>query len=751
MRSYRYVSRLCGSVSLAALIAGTSWQGPAHAAATDAVETVIVTARKRTETAQSTPVTLQVFSEQKIKDLNLVNFNDYVRFTPSVSYNWSGPGQTTLVIRGIAASTGDRSLESPAALYLDEQPLTAHALMPDPRIVDVERIEVLPGPQGTLFGASSESGLVRIITNKPKLDTFEGSLEATGGAVAHGAASYDVNGVINIPLVDDELAVRLVAFDGKDGGFIDNVKGVTPGGTVSNAGIAGKDINGTRQSGARAEVRWKISDAVSITGSAFFQTTRQTGPSSFDPSVGDLKTVRFYDELFKDKWEQYALTLNADLGFADLVATSGFFHRNIHSIADNTAYMQFLSGLAHSDPAYYSFYDFGPDPIGFYDFRLKDDRISNEVRLSSKGNSRWNWIVGAFYQTDKTHTVAGAHIKDYPSTPSYASVAAYLSAPTDAYFYQRVSYDRTQVAVFGELSYDITDKLTATVGGRYFDAHNDGAITTDIPEGRRTENSVLKAPQNGFTPKAELAYKWSKTALLYATYSEGFRLGGANRQKPGLAVPLQYKPDTLKNYEIGAKTEWFDGRLQLNAAAYWMQWQNFQLTVKNPNPATYYFVTANVGQAEVKGFELQVEARPIQQLTLGAAATILDAALSKPSNFLNAPAGTRLPVTPEVKFSIYADYAFPLPMIDGVGHLRADVSHTGNSVNNVDPASAIKLPAYTTANFQLGAETDKWSVNLFVKNAFDERATLYINPAVYAHTRTPNRPRELGLTVTRRF
>ena len=758
----RRAARFYSGVSLAALIAGTSWLSSAFAAGTDAnpagaqdgntIEEVVVTARKRSELEQSSPVTLQAFSQQKIAELNITDFEDYARFAPSISYNSSGPGQDTIVIRGVAASTGNRAGESPAALYLDEQPLTSNALMPDPRIVDVERIEVLPGPQGTLYGASSQSGTVRILTNKPNLDSFEGMAQVTGSTTEHGSGSYDINGMVNVPIVDDKLAIRISGFDSEYGGFIDNVPGTTPGGTHNNDAIAKDDVNLERQKGIRAAVRWEISSRVTFTGSYTFQDTDQHGPSSYDPAVGDLETVRFFKEFFKDDWQQFAATIDADLGFADLVATSAYYTRHIHNISDNTAYMQFLTHLAKSNPTYYSFYNFGPDPLGYYDFRLKEHRFTDEVRLSSKPGSRWNWIVGAFYQEMKEHTLANAHIINYEDTPSYASVAAYLSKPTDVYFHQQVVYDRSQVAFFGELSYDITDQLTATIGSRYFIASNDGEIDTQIPEGLPVEHSPLKAPQTGYTPKAELSYKINDDALVYALYSQGYRLGGANRDKPGLAVPLQYQPDKLTNYELGAKTEWFDNRLLVNLSAYWMHWDNFQLNIRNPNPATYYFVTANVGQAEIKGIELETEAHPIDHLTIGAAGTVLNSALSKPAPFLdNAPAGTRLPVTPELKYSLYVDYRFPLALIGAQGYVRADVSHTGDSTNNVDPTMAMVLPAYTTVNFQTGFDRDNFTLNLFANNLFDERAITFINPEVYDHTQTPIRPREIGITITQHF
>jgi outer membrane receptor protein involved in Fe transport len=754
MKTSRTIRILVGSVSTTALVCGLGFPLTASAQETQELQlqSVIVTARKRSESLQDVPASVQAFGDEEIQRLNITKFEDYARFAPSVSFNTQGPGQTKLVIRGVAESSGSRSGQSSAGIYLDDQPITSNAQTPDVRIVDVERIEVLSGPQGTLYGASSQSGTLKIITNKPDASGVSGSAEATVKSLEEGGSSYDLQGVANLPVVEDKLAVRLVGFYGEESGYVDNVPGNTPGGTVSNAAIADNDVDKIKTFGGRAAARYEIDANWSATASYAFQTSDADGLSDYDPLVGDLQTIKFYDESRKDEWNQAALSVEGDLGFANLIVAASHFRRDIDSISDNTAYMQFLSAKAVADPAYYAFYDFGPDPIGFYDFQLKERRSALETRLSSNDDaSRWNWIIGAFYEKIEGDTLAGAHIEDYELSPSFASVAAYLDAPTDIYFYQQVGYNQDQVALFGEVSYKLTEQLTGTVGARYFDANNDQSIYTEIPQGLPVEDSVSPAPEDGFAPKLSLAWQPNGDLLVYTTYSQGFRLGGANRDRPGLAVPKQYDADKLTNFEVGLKSSFADKRVTLNAAAFIMSWDDFQLEVRNPDPATFFFVTANVGQAEIKGIEAQIDALVTEYLQLGLAGTLLSAELSEPSDFLGAPKGARLPVTPEEKFSVYADYRIPAQALGGDFHLRGDYSYTGDSVNNVDPAAAQSLGAYSLASFQLGFDAGDWSLNVFLNNAFDERGVTYISPSEFKNSINVVRPREVGVTLSKSF
>ena len=759
---------LASQVSLFALFAACLPYGAAHAqdgAGDVESEEIIVTARKRAESVQDAPLSIQAFDEAQLEQLNVTSFEDYARFTPSVSFVSQGPSQTKIVIRGVAESTGaaDGGGRSSAALYLDEQPITVDAGSPDPRMVDIERVEVLSGPQGTLYGASSQSGTIRIITNKPDTTAFGGYVEATASAMEEGDASYDINGAINIPLIQDRLAVRVAGFDAEDGGFIDNVLGTTPGGTRDNADVVRDNVNSARTSGGRVAARWEIDPNWAATASYVFQSVDVDGRSDYDPSLGDLQAVRFFNETYGDDWDQTALTVEGDLGFANLVLTGAYFNRNTAYVNDNTAYNQYLTTTA----AYFPLYDFGPDPTGFNSGQAMDERTTIEVRLSSNSESRWNWIVGAFYQDARNGYNFRGHVTDFANSPGFQTAVGYdpLLAATDIYFHQTTRYQQEQFAVFGELSYDITEQLTATVGGRWFTVDGDGVLQTQLPFGARStivdadgrpittvEDSRLPFSEDGFTPKLNLTYTVTDDLLFFATYSQGFRLGGANRQRLGLAVPVQYDADLLTNYELGWKSQWNDGRFTLNGAAFYMTWDDFISDIRNPDPSTFYFVTANAGQAEILGVEMEAVWRPIEGLEIGGSATALNAELSEPSDVLagGVPAGARLPISPEFKWAVFAEYRFPLGGF-GEAYVRGDYSYTGDSVNSIDPSTAATQDAYAIANLQAGFEHDDWSVNLFVNNISDERAELFVNQNFTDTRVTPNRPREIGVTLTRRF
>ncbi len=321
-------------VSLVAIFAAAWPFGAARAQSGEEplfAEEIIVTARKRSETVQDAPLSVQALGAARLEQLNVSSFEDYVRFTPSVSFVSEGPGQTKVVIRGVAESTGaaDGGGRSSAALYLDEQPITVDAQSPDPRLVDIERVEVLSGPQGTLYGASSQSGTVRIITNKPDPGAYSGYLEGGLRFMEEGETSYDLNGAVNVPILKDRLALRVTAYEARDGGFIDNILSDTPGGTADNAAAAGDDVNTVQTSGARIAARLVLDPSWTATASYVFQEVNADGRSDYDPTLGDLQAVRFFDETFDDEWDQAALTIEGDLGFADLVLTGAYFTRKI--------------------------------------------------------------------------------------------------------------------------------------------------------------------------------------------------------------------------------------------------------------------------------------------------------------------------------------------------------------------------------------------------------------------------------------
>ena len=726
---------------------------PADDATRDENE-IVVTARRREETLQDIPLSIQAFDQTRLEQMNVKGFNDYARFAPSISFVTEGPGQSKLVIRGITESTGQSGGggQSSAALYLDEQPITVDAANPDPRLIDIERIEVLSGPQGTLYGASSQSGTVRILTNKPDAGKAAAYLEAGFSQTDHGGTSYDVNGMVNVPLVKDTLALRVVGFRTRDAGFIDNVYGRTAGGTKDNSAFVRKDVNRTDSRGGRAQLGWDVADGWKATASFVFQDLDVAGRSDYDEDAGDLKAIRFADERYHENWKQYGLTVEGDLGFADLTLAGSYFDRKVSYLYDNTAYNFYLSSLAQQDPAYYASYDFGADPTGYLANDLYTRRYSAEARLHSKGKGPFSWVAGFYHQNSKSGYVSRSQVDDFVNTPAFQAAAAYNAlAPTDVYYYQRLRYEQEEYALFGEASYALTNTLTATLGGRYYWSTNSGFIYTESPMGLEIEDSRLSAKQDGFTPKVNLSWKPKDGLLFFATYSQGVRLGGANRSRPGLAVPQQYKGDTLTNYEIGTKTTWLGGRVTLNLTAYLMDWDDIQLSVLNPNPATFYYVVANAGKARSQGVEAEVAAKLGGGFSIGASGTLMDAELREYSALLDVQKGARLPVSPRYKYALYGQYTFPVTPLGAKANLRADYSRTGASFNNLDPASALKQDGYGLLNVQAGLTADSWSFNLYVNNLTDDRAQYSVQDYYQTKRITPARPRQMGMTVSKSF
>ncbi len=294
------------------------------------LEEVTVTARKRSEDLQLVPESIQAISSQTIEQAGLRSMEDYVRFIPSLNIVESNPGTAMVVFRGVADSQSTFIAEPSAAVYLDEQSMVLNA-QPNPRMVDIERVEALSGPQGTLYGASSQSGVLRIVTKKPDPTAFDAYIDLDLSSTKSGDMSYDASGMINIPL-SESFALRLVGFNAKDGGFIDNVTGTTPRfGLYTNAGAEEKNFNDVKYSGGRIQAAWLVNDSWSVLGTVNYQKTDANGRPEHDPAyAGDLKVVRFNPQYEYDRqdWTQYALTIEGDLGFADFVSATSYFTRD---------------------------------------------------------------------------------------------------------------------------------------------------------------------------------------------------------------------------------------------------------------------------------------------------------------------------------------------------------------------------------------------------------------------------------------
>ena len=800
-------STLAFAVSMA--VSGHATEAQAQdGAQSGGIDEITVTARKREESLQDISGSLQAFTGEDLKKQGISNIEDLARQAPSMNIIGGTAGANKIIFRGVSDNPGAFIAASSAALYIDEQPLTQFSINPEPRMIDIERVEALAGPQGTLYGDSSQSGTLRIITNKPDPTGFFANASAMIRAGEQSSASHEVSGVLNMPLVEDKFAIRLVGFSATDGGFIDNVAGVSPmKGTKNNVDAIGDDINDAKHVGGRLSAKWFMNDEWSVTAAYIGQSTKAGARNDYDPTVGDLQTVKFYRDTRDDEWTQGALTFDGSFGSVDFTSVTSYFDRKIDYVYDRTAYSAYFNynfcpqyatycwsgqtgaenhfyGPISADPdtGYLTFYSTLPndqDTVGYNTLDQKNKRFTQEFRLSQDGDN-FSWTAGAFYEDKSEYWAYHAITPEFESTLAYAYFASFYTPSGGAPSWW-LSVDDTewqQWAVFGTFTYDFSDALTAEVGLRYFDQEMDRTYFVDKPAFTADSYPDVTNPQGGnndVVPKISLKWNLDDDKMIYGLYSEGWRAGGANRNRtPFTFLPQSYEPDLLKNYELGTKTRWADGRLQINATFFYGKWENYQIEVVDPSqqpcepgqdPDTdlcgqpWQVMVANVGDAEQKGIELEVRAVPTDALDLGVNLTYVKAETT--TDFVVTtlvPKGTALPNVPQLKYSLYAQYNWLIG--DGTNlYIRGQYMWQDESRNQLedfpyDPgnsgAATFIQPAYGIADLKVGLSGDNWTVEGFINNVADERAVLFDSPyffdTFFGQRRVnTNRPQEMGV------
>lgn len=794
------------SIHLAAALSVTMTQAVAQSNEPGGVlEQVIVTAQKRQENLQEVPLSITALGTAKLEELHVSDFEDYAKFLPSLSYTSFGPGFSRVFFRGVSSGdNGNHSGSLPSVgIYLDEQPITTIQGALDVHIYDIERVEALAGPQGTLYGASSQAGTIRIITNKPDPSAFAAGYDIEGN-VLDGDTGYVVEGFANVP-INDRAAIRLVGYGKRDAGYISNVARdrlyETAGITVNNSDRAEEDYNSVDTYGARVALRVDLNDSWTISPTVMHQRQEANGAFAFDPSIGDLKVARYRPERADDRWTQAALTVEGRIANLDVVYAGSYLKRDVDVEQDYSDYSLFY------DMAYYYvlYNDAGDviDPTQYIQGKDRYKRHSHELRFSTPDERRVRFVGGLFFQRQQ-HLIEQNYKVD-ELTAEY-EVSGW---PDTIWLTEQTRVDR-DYAVFGELSFDITDRLTLTGGARWFKAKNslegffgfgDGfstsgtngeALCSDIagdPVGDRSSfvpyRAVGTAPcknldkevdEDGVTPKVNVTYRFDDARMVYATYSEGFRPGGVNRR--GTFPP--YKADYLKNYEVGWKTAWADGRVRLNGALFLLDWDDFQFSFTGDNGLTNI---TNAGGARIKGVEADIDWAVTDRLLVSGGVSYLDAQLrgdfcelldssgrqlpldscfapdphGGPDIRRGARDGTTLPVVPDYKANLTGRYRFQLGSLDAFAQASLVYqSETRSALVPFDEAILGKNDAYSIADFSIGAGNGSWSAELFIKNAFDERADITRFSQCREEMCTKpyivtNRPRTIGVKFGQRF
>jgi iron complex outermembrane recepter protein len=765
--------------SMAMLLASSALSLALPAMAQDAVDEtaeeggIIVTANKREQNLQDVPAAVSAIGNEQLDQLQVSELQDVVKYLPSVTIQQGGPGFAQVYFRGVASGeNANHSASLPTVgTYLDEMPITTIQGALDIHAYDLARVEALAGPQGTLYGASSMAGTLKLITNQPDTSGFYGNAGVEINSVAHGDFGSIFEGFINAPL-SEKAALRLVGWYRDDGGYIDNIPGsrtyATSGITQNNAALVEKNYNDAQTYGARLALGIDLNDSWTIKPTLMGQVQKTEGNYARERSgqnSGKYQTVQYNPEGSKDKWINGALTIEGKLGNWDLTLTGGHLRRKTETQSDYSDYGYFYDALAGYG-AYW--YDNNGDYVSANQYIQGIDRYKKsfaEFRISSPQDASLRFIGGLFWQR-QSHNIEQNYIID--------NIADDITVPgTDSNIWltkqQRTDRD---YAAFGEVSFDLTDKLTLTGGARLYKFDNSlfgffgfargysgntgvaRCITTTGQEFRDNPGGTFATPILAGAPctnvdkstsdtdaifKANATYKISDDALVYATWSRGFRPGGINRR--GTLPP--YGPDELDNYELGWKTNF--GAFRFNGAVYQLDWNNIQLSFLGANGLTEI---RNAGIARIRGAEIDVGYRS-GGFSLNMGMSYNDAeirrdfcAIANPQfdctidadldgsgaidsdNEINqtlAPNGSRLPVTAKFKANAVARYEFPIS--EWNGHIQLAANHTGSRRSDLRTLqSGIKggLGSYTSVDFSFGIKNDLWSIEAFATNLFDE-------------------------------
>jgi outer membrane receptor protein involved in Fe transport len=727
-----------------------------HAQDADSVMSeIVVTAQKKSERLLDVPVSVAAVSSDSLVQQNLVQFRDFYNRVPSVSLSGGGTEQRAngVAIRGVTTGGGTAAT---VAFALDDTPLTSGAASAQSPLIDIDpsdlqRVEILRGPQGTLYGASSLGGLVKYVTISPNAERFSGRVEVGGNTVADGGEGYSVRGSVNVPIIRDKVALRVSGFTRRDPAYLDNI----------NATAGRGDVNKNKVKGGRAALLIKPTDALSIDLSAMRQksnfygspqiricqscgTGAFTGTPNFTPFFGDLQLNIAPTEREVD-FKLYQGRVNLDLGFADLTSVSAWNEVKSASDLDQTNTFRFLLG-AFSAPT-------GSVSLINAD---KTEKFSQEVRLASKSDGPLEWLVGGFYTHEKIAV-------DQILTVRPAGTIAYTSV-APAKFEEK--------AVFADVTYHFTPEFDVQVGGRYSsnDQESSGVTTIATPAqrffGPGSSEPVAKSSDNAFTWLVTPRYKISPDTMAYLRIATGYRPGGPNSS--GVAgIPLSFKSDTVTSYEAGLKGALPGLNATYEAAVFQIDWDDIQLlTTDVVSQFTYY---TNGSTARSRGIELSGRWAPVRGLAIDASGTYLDAKLTDP---LRSPAGAspiygskgdRLPGSAKISASLSAEYNWAIGEVYSayvggglayVGDRYAEFSNILVSTTaNAAYGSRVKLPSYTIFDLRAGIYSDDWRFAAYIKNLNDKRGV--VEATTRGGTSSPQaiflQPRTMGVTVTRSF
>jgi iron complex outermembrane recepter protein len=706
----------------------------------DALTTIVVTAEKKEEKLQDVPMSITALGGKSLDNLQYRSFSDYAAMVPGLSLTSAQPGYTNLTLRGQNAG----GVGSTVAVYLDESPFGSSSALLNGSILsgdfdtwDLQRVEVLRGPQGTLYGANSEGGLLKFVTAPPVLGTFSGAAEVSG-EITGGTAGGEIRGVVNLPL-GDKMALRVGGFTQDSPGYIDDPS--------RNK----EDINGGHKYGGRVSLLAQPIDTLSIRLTASSQQSRYAGtpqvdidPVTLRPTEGDLKQVRIIGQPSTFQYKNYNATINWDAGPFSILSTTSYGILNSDAITDDTN-AQLAPGLTLQD---FAALLLGlPDTGGYLDNLVDLKKFTQEVRISSPTTNFVEWQVGAYFTREQGHLYQHVNLMSLPSGAPIGTLPPLQFAVLDSIY--------KETSGFGNVTVHIIPQFDIQAGGRY--SKNEQVASENISGILANPPQVFSTPSSGHVWTYSVAPRWHINAdnMLYFRWATGYRPGGPNALPPVAPpdVPRQYGADKTANLELGIKSTLLDGLLSIDASVFHVDWTNIQLLEIVDNNG----INGNGGKAKSQGFEWTIGYVPVHGLTLQWTGAYTDAKLTTDAPAVHGTSGDRLPYAPKWGTSLDAEY-MGAAFADYKYFVGATWSYVGarstDFGSDVTQLLQVGLPSYNTYGARVGLDNDRWRWTLYGKNLSDSRGI-----TAYGSSGAPGlngeiavtQPLTVGVTLSTKF
>ncbi len=774
-RPFNFICAAAVASAMASVCAPTWAQeaapaAPAASKITDQIQTVIVTANKRKEDASKVPLSISVVGGDEIASQHIDDFASATRSIPNISFSGgggggnagNGPGLSSIEMRGVSSSGGFATV----GVYLDDVSMSAGNVYSmgtaEPKFFDIDHIEVLRGPQGTLYGASSMGGTVKFITNQPNLKEREANFSEDVSSTAGGGINHSETAVFNQVLIPNELALRIGVESSHKSGFIDQVD-------PNSGAVIARGINWEDDRVARLAMKWSPTKDFSITPSVLFQQV-----NSGDTDVGyqnlangtplaNNQTPKLVREPGKDVLFVPSVTINYGMGFGDLTSVSSYFKRVFNRTQDGTAVNSQYVGSLISDPALSATVSNLPSAVYLNN---EITQFSQEIRLTSKAYdpsvSPFTWVAGAYYSDMNTNIIDNEPIFGLNAafTAAGKNTATDISGsfpnafPKDNSYFSHRYFNDSQRSIFGEANYYVVPTFHVTAGLRYLKATDSFMRIGDyFFAGGPTLNPFSESSGSKATPKLAVTWEVNDTNTLYATAAEGFRVGGPNYPLPGICGtnnPLSYSPDSLWSYEIGNKSRFLNNTLSVNADLFYIDWKNLQQSI-TISPCGYAYNT-NVGSATSTGGEIEIKYKPVSSIVIDLAGGYDHAVLADSDAFklgvAGATKGANIPGVPKFNVALTGQYNFEIND-DILGFVRSAAHWTGPSNGTLDPSSPdFQRPAYANVDFSAGVSFEKYDFSFYVRNVANSQKIIQRPLVQYIQQGQDYRmtPRTIGLT-----